>query len=416
VTRLRRALLATSLLVAACSGDDGETADRPQPTATSPEPEPEPGEQASSSTATTAASGTSGTTAPPVRFEDAVVRVTQVAEVESPTAMATRAGAGGLVFVAERAGRVRVLSGDEVRPEPLVDISGDVSTGGERGLLGLAFSPDGDRLYLSYTDPAGDTRIDEVLMEGDAADLATRRQVLGVDQPASNHNGGDIRFGPDGFLYVALGDGGGAGDPRNHGQDTSTLLGSLLRIDPINRAATEPYAIPAGNPFVGRPPSRAEIYAYGLRNPWRFSFDRSTGDLWIADVGQGTREEIDLLPAGRGAGANLGWNLVEGTATYRGDPPPGAVPPVHEYGREAGACAVTGGFVYRGTAIAGLHGAYVFSDYCDNRLRAIAVDGGRVVGERDLGIEVPRVVSFGEDGAGELWALSLSGGVFRLTA
>ena len=401
---MRRALLAIALLVAACGGDDSgddAVADRPEPTTTSAEP------------SSTTSAPTTATTAGSASLDDVALRLIEVAEVESPTAMAVRPGDDETVFVAERRGRVRPLTGDALG-EPIVDISGDVSTGGERGLLGLAFSPAGDRLYLSYTDRNGDSRIDELLVRGDDVDLASRRQVLGVDQPAPNHNGGNIAFGPDGFLYVALGDGGGGGDPEGHGQDTDTLLGSILRIDPLNRG-DDPYAIPASNPFLGGG-GRGEIWAYGLRNPWRFSFDRATGDLWIADVGQGAVEEIDLLPAdaGGGQGANLGWDRLEGSRPFEGDAPAEHVLPVFEYDRSAGGCSVTGGFVYRGTAIAGLQGAYLFSDYCDNELRAIVVRDGDVVAERRLGVEVPDIVSFGEDATGELYALSLGGAIYRL--
>ena len=400
-------VLALVLVIAGCGGDDGDevgdaVADRPEPTTTSPEP-----------SSTTSAPTTSTTAAVP--FEDVTLTATIVVEASNPTAMAVRPGDDETLFVAERDGVVRPLVDDELG-EPLVDISGDVSTGGERGLLGLAFAPDGDRLYLSYTDGNGDSRIDELMMDGDAVDLGSRRQVLGVDQPASNHNGGNIAFGPDGFLYFGLGDGGGAGDPQGNGQNTDTLLGSLLRIDPINRGS-DPYAIPEGNPFVAGG-GRGEIWAYGLRNPWRFSFDRQTGDLWIGDVGQGTIEEVDLLPAatGGGKGANLGWNRLEGTQRYEGDPPAEHVLPIFEYGRDGGECSVTGGFVYRGENIAGLQGAYVFSDYCAAEVRAIVVRDGRVVAERGLGVEVPNIASFGEDANGELYALSLNGPIYRLAA
>ena len=394
---MRRALLALVLLLAACS-DDEPDATSPEPTTTSPEP---------SSTSTSSSS----TTAPAVTFDDVVVRATEVATVEGPTAMTTRSGADDVLFVVEREGRVRVLRDDQLQPEPLVDISDDVRSGGERGLLGIAFSPDGDRLYLSYTDTNGDTRIDELLMSGDAVDLGSRRQVLAVDQPYGNHNGGDITFGPDGFLYVGLGDGGSGGDPHGHGQNPDTLLGSLLRIDPINRG-NDLYAIPAGNPFVGGG-GRAEIWHYGLRNPWRFSFDRETGDLWIGDVGQGGLEEIDFLPAGSPVGANFGWNRLEGTESFRGDPPAEHVLPIFEYPTADG-CAVTGGYVYRGSAIAGLQGAYLYGDYCNGDVRALVQRDGRVVAERSLGFEVASLSSFGQRADGELYALSLAGPIFRL--
>ncbi|MGD9798365.1 MAG: sorbosone dehydrogenase family protein, partial [Acidimicrobiia bacterium] len=282
-------------------------------------------------------------------------------------------------------------------------------------LLGIAFSPDGRFLYTSYTNRAGDSRLDEWAM-GDgprSVDVSSRRQVLAIDQPAANHNGGTVVFGPDGLLWYGLGDGGGAGDRFGNAQDPGTLLGSVLRIDP-RPSGSSPYSSPAGNPHLaggGRP----EIALIGVRNPWKFSFDRATGDLWIGDVGQNAREEIDRLPAGSILGTNLGWPFLEGTRPYSGRPPPdGLTGPVHEYGRDAGR-SVVGGFVYRGAAIPSMAGAYLYADTYDPTIRLLAVRSGGVDG-RDSGIDVPggSVVGFGEDAAGELYVLSLSGGVFRL--
>jgi glucose/arabinose dehydrogenase len=250
-------------------------------------------------------------------------------------------------------------------------------------------------------------------MRRDRADPASRRDILVVHQPYSNHNGGNLVFGPDGFLYVGLGDGGSGGDPHGNGQSLSTLLGKMLRIDP-RLSGGFPYRIPSDNPFVDRRDARPAIWAYGLRNPWRYSFDRLTGDLWIGDVGQSGWEEIDRQPSGSSGGENYGWNLAEGSHPFAGDPPAGAKRPVYEYSQEGGGCTVIGGYVYRGEAIPDLSGAYLFGDLCLGRIEAIRVRGGGVVGHRALGPEVPNLSSFGEDADGELYAISLSGGVYRL--
>ena len=342
------------------------------------------------------------------------LRLTEVATLDAPIAMVVRPGHEALLFVAERAGRVRVMEDGRIRAEPLVEV--ETTTDGERGLLGLAFSPDGRHLYLSYTNLDGDSRLDEYAMGEGATDidLSSRRTVMRVGQPFPNHNGGHVAFGPDGMLYYALGDGGGIGDPEANAQNTETLLGSILRIDPRPQRGA-PYGIPADNPFVSGG-GRAEIFLFGLRNPWRFSFDRATGDLWIADVGQGDVEEVDRVPAGSG-GANLGWPALEGTRPYDGTPaPPDALAPVYEY-THADGVSVTGGFVYRGTRLPALTGAYVFGDLLTARLWALGVDGdGEVTGRVDLGVGVPdgTLVSFAEDADGELYVISIAGSVLRL--
>jgi glucose/arabinose dehydrogenase len=239
------------------------------------------------------------------------VTLTRVAELRTPIAAAV--GPDGTFYVAEREGTVRPLTAAEPG-SPVLDISAETTTDGERGLLGLAFAADGSELYISFTDTDGDTVIDSVAVEDGVVVADSRRTVFAYPQPFQNHNGGDLQIGPDGLLYIGLGDGGGGGDPVGAGQDPSIPLGALLRIDPV---AAEPYGVPEDNPFVGDPEAAAEIWAYGLRNPWRFSFDRLTGDLWIADVGQDSREEINWMPAGEGAGANYGWNLMEGPSSSR---------------------------------------------------------------------------------------------------
>jgi glucose/arabinose dehydrogenase len=396
------ALLAAAVLAAACTSDEPEVGRR--------EPSPTEGTAGPTPTGTP-----SETPRPPPDLSKAVVELERVATLEQPLGLAVRAG-DPLLYVAEKTGRVVAFreGGDEARV--VLDLSGEVSLGSEQGLLGLAFSPDGRFLYVDYTDVNGDTHVTEFRFDDDGADLRTRRDVLVVDQPFSNHNGGALVFGPDGYLYVSLGDGGSAGDPEGNGQSLSTLLGKLLRISP-RPSDGRPYTIPDDNPFVHREGARPEIWAYGLRNPWRFSFDRSTGDLWIGDVGQNALEEIDVEPAGTGGGRNYGWDLLEGSQPFEGaEPLPDAVPPVFEYPLSGGACAVTGGYVYRGEEIPDLVGAYVFADVCLGRLEAFRLREGRAVQHRELGLDVPSPVSFGEDADGELYVLSLTGPVYRLVA
>jgi glucose/arabinose dehydrogenase len=399
------ALLALALPLAACSGGDGDQ--QAAPTTTSPTTTTPPTTEGGGSGSAT----TFGPAASSAQFRRARVRLLQVAELQQPVAMAVRPGDQAL-YVAEQTGAVRALRDGGVDPTPVVDISGQVTAGGEQGLLGLAFSPDGRFLYLNFTDTAGDSRIVELTMRGRQADPASLRQLLMVDQPYANHNGGQLAFGPDRLLYIAFGDGGGAGDPHGNGQSLDTLLGKILRIDPRPDGG-RPYRVPPDNPFVGRGGARPEIWSYGLRNPWRFSFDPATGDMWIGDVGQNAWEEIDHEPAASG-GRNYGWNRREGLHDFEGERPAGAVDPVIEYAREGGACTVIGGGVYRGGRIAGLRGAYLYGDYCAGWVRAARVRGGRVAEQRDLGLSVPGLTSFGVDPAGELYAMSLSGPVYRL--
>jgi glucose/arabinose dehydrogenase len=336
----------------------------------------------------------------------------EVASLEQPLAMAVRPGDSAL-YIAQKTGRIVVLRGRTVDPDPLLDLTHEVSLGGEQGLLGLAFSPDGQELYVNYTDTRGDTHVTGYAMRGNRVDLGTRRDILVVDQPYANHNGGNLAFGPDGYLYVGLGDGGSGGDPLGNGQSLATLLGKMLRIDP-QLSGDAPYLIPPDNPFVGRGDARPAIWAYGLRNPWRYSFDRLTGDLWIGDVGQSAWEEIDRQPSGSSGGENYGWNLMEGSHPFAGDAPEDAVGPVFEYSQEGGGCTVIGGYVYRGADIARLDGAYLFGDACLGRIEALRVEGGRVVGHRGLGPVLENLSSFGEDADGELYAMSLSGRVYRI--
>jgi glucose/arabinose dehydrogenase len=338
------------------------------------------------------------------------VRLVRIATLDQPLGMAVRQGDEAL-YVAQKTGQVVALRDGAVDRRPVVDLSDEVSQGGEQGLLGIAFSPDGARLYTNHTDVDGHTHVTEWTMSGTGADPNSRREVLFVRQPFSNHNGGDLVFGPDEYLYIGLGDGGSGGDPMGNAQSLETMLGKMLRIDPRSGGG-DPYTIPPDNPFLRRPGARPEIWAFGLRNPWRYSFDRATGDLWIADVGQNEREEIDRQEAGSAGGENYGWDRLEGTRPFEGDAPQGAVPPVFDYGRERGG-TVIGGYVYRGSRIPGLAGAYLFGDFFEPELQSLRLSGGEAR-VRGLGVSVENLVSFGEDAAGELYALSLSGPVFRI--
>jgi glucose/arabinose dehydrogenase len=365
------------------------------------------------------------TSAAPAHAANApAVKLTRVAKLGGTTAMATRTGDQSL-YITEQSGQVRAIRDGKLVTRPVLDLRSDTTAAGEQGLLGVAFAPDGAHLYVDYTDKTGDTHIEEFAMNGQVADKSSRRNLLVVDQPQPNHNGGQLAFGPDGDLYIAFGDGGAANDEGpghadgGNGQSLSTLLGKILRIDPTP-SADAPYTVPPNNPFVGKSDARPEIWAYGLRNPWRFSFDADTGDLWIGDVGQDSWEEVDFAPAkhGRNAGRgdNFGWNRLEGTHRFRGSPPAGAVPPVYEQSHDDGACAVTGGFVYRGTAIPALGGKYVFTDYCAGELKTLAPAGNGKYRAQDLGLRADNVSSFGEAPDGELYVLSQSAGVFKLVA
>ncbi len=317
-------------------------------------------------------------------------------------------------FIVEQPGRIRILTADGLVAQPFLDIRDRVRFGGERGLLGLAFSPDFSstgRFFVHYSDLDGNTTVSRFELSGDpsVADADSEAIYLQVDQPFSNHNGGQIAFGPDGFLYVGLGDGGSANDPLGSGQDTGTLLGSLLRLDVW---APPPYRIPSGNPFVGDPDARDEIWAYGLRNPWRFSFD--DGFLFIGDVGQNRWEEINTAPE-QFAGLNYGWNRLEGDMCFQqGCSVGGTILPTLSYPHSDG-CSVTGGYVYRGAALPTLFGHYVYGDYCSGWIRTFRLVGREIADEQTLELPlVPNLTSFGVDGVGELYVLSQNGDVFRL--
>ena len=302
-----------------------------------------------------------------------------------------------------------------------LDISERVSDrGNEEGLLGLAFDSEFNEngyfyVYYSAANPRRSV-LSRFSVQGDgvAADAGSERVIMEVEQPYSNHNGGQIAFGPDGYLYVGLGDGGSRGDPRGNGQDVSTLLGSIIRIDVGTLDETGSYSIPVDNPFVGVNGARGEIWAYGIRNPWRFSFDRENGELWMADVGQNRFEEVNVV----GRGLNYGWNTMEGSECFkpsRGCDAQGLEMPIAEYGREGG-CSVTGGYVYRGARLPSLYGAYVYGDFCSGKIWALRYEGGQVTEQLELVDSRLEISSFGEDQSGEIFVLSFDGGIYRLVA
>jgi hypothetical protein len=339
--------------------------------------------------------------------------------LSSPVYLTAPAGDARL-FVVEQPGRIRVVKNGQLLATPFLDISSRVLAGGERGLLSMAFDPQfasNGYFYVYFTSaPSGDIVVERYgPVVGDVAS-ATPTPVITIPHPTfANHNGGLVVFGPDGMLYLGTGDGGGAGDPNGHGQSQNALLGKLLRLD----VRTLPYTIPATNPFAGQAGKRGEIWAYGLRNPWRFAFDRGTdpATLYVADVGQNRFEEIDVAPS-TSAGLNYGWNMMEGLHCHpTGDAcsRTGLQLPAIEYDHTSGSCSITGGFVYRGTAIPEATGQYFYSDYCSGFLASMSGSAGAGFTTRTWNVpNVGNVLSFGEDAAGELYVLSGNGTVYRL--
>jgi glucose/arabinose dehydrogenase len=343
-----------------------------------------------------------------------------VSGLRDPLDLQSVPGDGERLYVVEQGGRIRVIRNGAVQPAPFLDIADRIGTGGERGLLGLAFHPDfpsTSRIYVNYTNRSGDTRIAEFqTFSADQADADTERVLLAVPQPFSNHNGGAVAFGNDGLLYVALGDGGSGGDPLGSGQDLGTFLGKILRIDVDSGA---PYAVPSDNPLVSTAGALPEIWAYGLRNPFKVSFDRASGDLYIGDVGQSRREEIDVGLAARGGGENYGWSVTEGTLCFNpgsGCDMSGLTMPVSEYDHGQG-CSVTGGVVYAGCRMPDLVGTYFYGDFCSAFVRSFRLVNGAVTEQRDwtTGLEgIGAISSFGTDAEGEVYVVDYDGEVYRL--
>jgi len=378
------------LLVAGCSGDSDEPETVPQTSSSAPETTPP---------APTTDTGESVDVGPPGRGGPLSIREF-VSGLEAPVHATAAPGEPGRLYVVEQIGRIRVVEGRRLLPEPFLDLVGTIAYGGEQGLLSMAFHPEYETnrlFYVNFTDPQGETRVREYRADGPRP-VATR-VVLIVPQPYENHNGGQLAFGPDGLLYVGMGDGGAGGDPENRAQDLSSRLGKLLRLD------------------VDTPGSEWEMVGLGLRNPWRFSFDRATGDLWIGDVGQSAVEEVDFVAADEvGEVHNFEWDVREGTEPFEEKPltPTGAVVgPITEYTHAEG-CSITGGFVYRGAAVRReAWGRYFYGDYCSGTIWSL-VHEGRGVSRRGHPFEVPDLTSFAEDLDGELYLLSARGTIYQL--
>jgi glucose/arabinose dehydrogenase len=344
------------------------------------------------------------------------------AALANPVYVASPPGDTLRLFVVQQGGLVRILRRDTLLATPFLDLSGHIDAGGERGLLSIAFHPQyaaNGRFYAYYTNPDGHIRIVRYLVsaaDSNVADSLSGDTVLAVAHPGqANHNGGQLQFGPDGMLYAGLGDGGGSGDPDGNAQNRHALLGKLLRL---NVDGASGYTIPATNPFANDTSAAPEIWALGLRNPWRFSFDRTTGDLYIADVGQGAWEEVDVQPAGTAGGLNFGWNVMEGKYCYNNAPCSftGFTLPILNYDHSIG-CSITGGYVYRGSRIPTLAGHYLFSDYCSYFVHSAKWAGGPVTQISDWTSFMDphaNVSSFGQDARGELYIVTLSGSLYRI--
>jgi glucose/arabinose dehydrogenase len=408
----------TALIATAIAGCVAET---PSPAATDPATSAAPAFTSGTGSAPAATPTPAPAPLPTVapRFS---LSIKPFAKVDGgPLAISASEDGTGRLFVAAQDGRIWVVKADGTTlPDPMVDLTSFVKSGGEQGLLGLALHPGfptDPRFYVDFTNADGDTVVASLTIDPNdpnRADPATLKQVLFQKQPYANHNGGALAFGPDGDLYVSFGDGGSGGDPQGNGQKTNVLLGKILRLDVDGAVGGQPYSIPSGNPFAGGG-GDPEVWLYGLRNPWRMSFDRATGDLWIGDVGQGSYEEVDVARAGVG-GLNFGWNRMEASHCYdtlvcSSD---GLTLPVSEYGRSIGS-TVIGGYVYRGSAVPSADGFYLFADYGSGRFFAIGAGVTRlvdpvVVGNGDSGL----ISAFGQDVAGELYVTLLDGTVSRV--
>ncbi len=348
------------------------------------------------------------------------MKLTEIGSFDAPLYVTQPADSGPDVYVVEQGGMViRVAPNGDT--STFLDISGEISSGGERGLLSLAFAPDyakSGRFYVDFTDESGNSRVVEYRSpDGESGDPDSRRDLLRIEQPFSNHNGGLLVFGPDDLLYIGSGDGGSGGDPDRNGQSLATLLGKILRIDPRpDQKADRPYRIPADNPFAGNADARGEIYSYGLRNPWRYSFDRNTDWLSIGDVGQDSFEEINLVAAGKGSGANFGWSAFEGENRFNEDQQADdAIPPALVYPTDDGNCSVTGGYVVRDERLLSLYGRYLYGDFCLGQLRSFVARPGKAAqDDRELGSQVEGLSSFGTDAQGRIYATSISGPVYRI--
>jgi len=364
-------------------------------------------------------------TTPPV--SQAVALETVSSALNTPVFLTAPPGDATRLFVIEKGGTIRVILNGTLLDTPFLDLSARVSHGQEQGLLGMAFDPNyatNKRFFVSWTDSSNQTRIERFLVSSDPniANATPDAGILTVPHIDDLHNGGMIAFGPDGKLYISIGDGNGGnggGDPAGNGQNLDVLLGKLLRID----VSGSGYTVPADNPFVGVANTQPEIWSYGLRNPWRFSFDRGTGDLYIGDVGQDQFEEVDVVTnaSGRGKGLNFGWHITEGTHCFSpssGCDRTGLTAPALDYSHASGGCAVMGGYVYRGSALPWLHGIYFYGDYCDGNVRSFVEQGGAPTQQKTWPELSPgtSITSFGEDSRGELYVLTHGGTVYRIVS
>jgi glucose/arabinose dehydrogenase len=349
------------------------------------------------------------------------VRLVQVGSFRQPVYVTGAPGDPRRVFVVQRTGQVMLMLGGRPQARPFLDIAKEVHSqgGAEQGLLGLVFAPDYARsglFYVDFTVAGNNIRVVQYqrsTSEENLANPTSARVVLSIDHHKyTNHNGGQLAFGPDHDLYIGVGDGGSEGDPEGNGQSTKTLLGKILRVAPSRRGG---YTIPQTNPFVGQAGRRPEIWAYGLRNPWRFSFDRSTGNMIVGDVGQDSQEEIDYALAGTGAGANYGWSIWEGDRRNKPGNAPRAVPQVLTVPHSSGYCAIIGGYVVRDRSLPSLYGRYLFGDYCHPQIESVNLQHGRASGLRDTGLEVNGTSSLGQDASGHIYIASLNGPVYRIT-
>ncbi len=407
------AVVVGSLAWSGCSSGDGDGDDgasprkRPAGATTATDPEGGTGD-----TATTSAPAHRG---PPSQADlDGIeVGLQPVVEIEHPTAIVEQPGTGDL-YVTSVAGRIVRVPDGGGEPVTVADVADRISTSGESGLLDIAFEATGDLLYVSLVEASGDLALWEVRVADGALAIDTPRPLLTVPSPGNVHHAGDVDVGADGLLWYAIGDGGPSQGLSTRAQDLTSLRGKILRIDP-RPTADAAYQIPPGNPFAGRAEARPEIWAYGLRNPWRIDLDPVTGDLWVGDVGRNAAEEIDHLPGPQaGAGANLGWPYAEGADAGMSGAPADLVAPLIAYPHE-GRCGVTAGAVYRGTAIPALAGAFLYSDLCDGLVRAVSVSGGQVAAERAFGPEAGYPVSFGTDLDGEMYVCSFDfNAVYRI--
>ncbi len=398
---------------------------------TSPTPSASPATTRTPASGTPAASVSSSTTPSPTDPPFVAANVAVVLQPYAQVAGGALDIAGpndgsGRLYVATQEGRIWWVTGSQTSPEPMLDISKRISTGGERGLLGIALHPRfpaDPRIFVDYTDKDGNTVVSSFRLaagESSRFDPASETVILQVEQPFPNHNGGGLAFDPGGFLSIGLGDGGSAGDPQGNGQSHGTLLAKLLRIDIDHPAVGLNYSTPSDNPFAGRSGGRGrpEIWLWGLRNPFRFSYDRATGDLWIGDVGQGRWEEVDVVRAGTSGGLNFGWNVMEGAHCFQpaeGCDQTGLALPVSEYGHDQG-CAIIGGDVYRGTAYSLLRGAYLFTDSCTGTIWAIPAATAQPAQPVAVGESGGSPAGFGEDPTGELYLANLNGTISKITA